>query len=208
MTYNELRSALSAMGLSTTGNTAQLQARYDAAVAANNNAADTDAASDNTANAIPESVAKALEESGAFLMSSQEARELIRTTREREYPDFGRDIPEGSYITTEWANTHQWKNRRGNLSTIVTIYLQDENGNLYEIATGAFAEREYPFVSNGEQITLNAMFPYNQSRATRNEQVFALNPGTPVRVHHAFGHYDNPDAERVWNFTLTWVSAE
>lgn len=155
---------------------------------------------------------KALDKSGG--KSFDELPEFTNTLESREYPDFGVDVPEGEYYTLAKFDIHDWKNSRGKLSQIPTLYVCDENGEIFEIQFSNFFASEFDFIKQTknddgdfekEEIKCNPIFPFTPSRSKRAAAINTLEQGTKIKVCHARGHYDNPDAVRVFNFTRTWV---
>ena len=141
-------------------------------------------------------------------VDSPEFQELLRQQQSREYPDFGRDVPEGVYLTTRIATQHVWKSpRRSTPSNILTLYLLPENGGSpVEVAFAAFCDSEYPLVNtDGTPIERHPMLQHFDRQSDRNRAIVGIAEGTRVRIYHRRGHYANPYAERVFDHPVTWV---
>ena len=147
--------------------------------------------------------------------SSKELQEELKADKEREYPDFGRDIPEGEYILTGYATAHDWKSPRdGRISHIRTAFITNGT-DVYELPFANLSAKEWPFVQfNGRNsdgkatyktVEIKTVLPYYSSVADRNFAVTQIPANTKIKVHHARGHYDNPYNTRVFDFKNTWA---
>lgn len=200
MTKQELQNALKAKGIAfnASDNVATLQSLL------------------NSANGSDE-LQKKIADLGGFSFNNPKFQDLLRKQKEREFPDFGRDVPEGVYTFTGNGNIHQWTSpRTGSVSDIVTAYLSNDNGDLFEVATAAFAKREWDFLegqgknADGKyvytKVNANPILPFQSSTAARNEAVSKIETGTKVVVKHSKrGHFDNPNNTRIWDFIYTYV---
>lgn len=153
---------------------------------------------------------KAIINDGAQEISA--VRPLVIADAEREFPDFGGQVPDGTYVLTAYCGVHEWKARNGRVSTIRTRYIRRESDNAtFEVAFASFVAREWDFVDvNGVEHTLPFILPFDASQATtarRNLRVLDLAEGTRISVHHIRGHWANPLAQRVFNINLTYCSA-
>ena len=158
---------------------------------------------------VPEWI-KSIIENGAQEINA--VRPLIVADTEREFPDFGGAVPEGVYTLTAYCGSHEWKSRKGRVSTIRTRFIRRESDNAtFEVALASFVAHEWDFVdANGVEHTLPFILPFDASASTtarRNLRVLDLAEGTQISVHHIRGHWNNPLAERVFNINLTYVSA-
>ena len=165
-------------------------------------------ASAQNAPVVPEWV-KTLVENGAAEISA--VRPLIMADAEREFPDFGGQVPEGTYVLTAYCGVHEWKARNGRVSTIRTRYIRRESDNAtFEVAFASFVAREWEFVGTDGQIASTPfILPFDASASTtarRNLRVLDLADGTRISVHHIRGHWNNPLATRVFNINLTYCS--
>lgn len=152
----------------------------------------------------------------SFSFDSTEVQNKIKAQKEREYPDFGRDVPEGEYTLTGKGTIHNWHNPRTDRNAeIFTAFLQNGEGDVFEVAFAAFSTREFKFMQfdgrdakgniNYKEVTTNCVLPFTDSLADRNSAVLALGSGLKVSVHHARGHFDNPYNNRVFDFVYTWL---
>ena len=175
---------------------------------ANGNASAQNATT-TTTTTVPEWV-KVLVENGAAEISA--VRPLIMADAEREFPDFGAQVPEGTYVLTAYCGVHEWKARNGRVSTIRTRYIRRESDNTtFEVAFASFVGREWDFVSvDGQVVSTPFILPFDPNSATtarRNLRVLDLAEGTKVAVNHIRGHWANPLAQRTFNINLTYCSA-
>ena len=175
-------------------------------MARNNNTNGNNTNGNNTA--IPTELQKIISDGAGMTYDSEQFRELLQQQQSREYPDFGRDVPEGVYLTTRVGTQHLWKSpNRSTPSRILTTYLIPENGGQpVEVAFSAFCASEYPLVdTNGNPVERRPMLEHFDRQSARNAAVIAIEEGTRVQVFHRRGHYANPYAERTFDRVVTWV---
>lgn len=166
---------------------------------------------------VSEELQKKISDLGGFSFADSKFQELVKKQKEREFPDYGRDVPEGVYTLTGQGNIHQWKSPRTEaVSDIVVVYLTNESNEVFEVAAASFATREWSFMqqqgkdNNGKmtyaELSCKPILPFISSVADRNAAVGALTAGTKVRVKHSNrGHFDNPNNTRIWDFIYTYV---
>ena len=132
---------------------------------ASGNASAQNAPTTTTTTTVPEWI-KVLVENGAAEISA--VRPLIVADAEREFPDFGGQVPEGTYVLTAYCGVHEWKARNGRVSTIRTRFIRRESDNAtFEVAFASFVAREWDFVDvNGVEHTLPFILPFDASQAT------------------------------------------
>lgn len=176
---------------------------------ASSNASAQNATVQSTTTTVPEWV-KSLVNDGAQEISS--VRPLIVADAEREFPDFGGQVPNGTYVLTAYCGVHEWKARNGRVSTIRTRYIRRESDNAtFEVAFASFVGREWDFVGvDGQVASTPFILPFDPNSATtarRNLRVLDLVEGTRISVNHIRGHWANPLATRVFNINLTYCSA-
>ena len=203
MTINELKTALSAKGI--TFSASATKPELEALLAAS-----------GSNSALSDDLQKKLEDVEGFTFGSKEFAAKIAEQRKRIFPDYGKKVPEGEYVFTGKGTFREWTNpRNGNTSTICCAYLADDNGNLHEVSTGSFATPEWNFVTREsddsyKKLEHTPILGKFDNVPDRNEAVAAIPVGTKVKVHHANGHYDNPlrpANSRIFDFIYTWVSA-
>lgn len=187
---------------------------------ANDTASDQQQSADTTTDTnVNEALQKLIGANSTIRFGSEEASALIRAQKEKEFPSFGGNIPEGAVLTfTGYGTSHAWKSpRTGNVSNILTAFCTDASGDVHEVPFASFCCPAYPFVrfdgrnTEGQPqyatVAQNFILPnHYDSNADRNSAVMNLPVGTQFVVHHARGHYDNPYATRVWDFNVTWCS--
>ena len=151
-----------------------------------------------------------------FSFGSDTFQKKVKEQKEREFPDYGRDVPVGEYTFTGAGTYKSWKSpKTGNEIQILVAYLE-KNGNLFEVAAAAFAAAEYEFVSfdgkddkgniKYKKVEMNPVLNYYSSTADRNGAMSTIEAGTKVKVFHSTkGHFNNPYNTRIWDFVRTWV---
>lgn len=128
----------------------------------------------------------------------------------KEYPNYGGDVPEGEtlYFVRKFE-VHKWTNREGTTSEILTAYLANSEGKLFEVAFSSFFGREWDFMCrvNGNEVAIevSSAFPFTPKISERVRIISEIGEGTPFKVRHAFGHLANPYAKRIFNYQFTWV---
>ena len=183
---------------------------------ANNVAFDANLSVDELNALVERSQLEKLIPEDGFSFGSDTFQKKVKEQKEREFPDYGRDVPEGEYTFTGAGTYKPWKSpKTGNEIQILVAYLE-KNGTLYEVAAAAFAAAEYEFVSyNGKdekgnikykKVEMNPVLDYYSSTADRNGAMSTIEAGTKVKVFHsAKGHFNNPYNTRIWDFVRTWV---
>jgi len=172
-----------------------------------------------SADTINGALQKLIDAESTITFNSEAARTLLRTQKEREFPSFGGNIPEGTVLTfSGYGTSHAWKSpRTGNTSNILTAYCTNAAGEIFEVPFASFCRPAYPFVRfDGRNadgvpqyatVTQTFVLPnHYDSGADRNAAVMGLQVGLQFTIHHARGHFDNPYATRVWDFLTTWCS--
>lgn len=151
-----------------------------------------------------------------FSFGSDTFQKKVKEQKEREFPDYGRDVPAGEYTFTGAGTYKSWKSpKTGNEIQILVAYLE-KNGNIFEVAAAAFAAAEYEFVSfdgkdekgniKYKKVEMSPILDYYSSVADRNGAMSTIQAGTKVKVFHsAKGHFNNPYNTRIWDFVRTWV---
>lgn len=144
--------------------------------------------------------------------SFSELKDVVLAQQSKEFPDYGKDVPEGTYFVMGKYDVHQWKNRRGNTSDILTAFVCDEKGDVFEVAFASFCKREWDFVrfnrESKEYVKVddcNPLLPFYPSLSQRTDAVSKVAALTAIKVKHARGHFDNPNNDRVFDFDYTWV---
>ena len=160
--------------------------------------------------AIDDDLLKVITENGGLAFDSEELKAQLKADKEREYPDFGRDIPTGKYQLTGFSTTHDWRNpRTDSVSHIRTAFLNTINpktGTPYEIPFAAFSCSAYKFKpTDADAFQPKCVLPHYDSVADRNLAVVDLEPGTEIMIKHSRGHHENPYNKRVFDFTYTWA---
>lgn len=198
MNKQEIMNALSAKGITFDANASKAQ--LETLLNANSNVF-----------AIDDDLLKIITNSGGKSFNSDELKAELKAEKEREYPDYGREIPEGTYHLTGYTTVIDWRNpRTDNISHIRVAFLDKINpksGKPYMLPFAAFAKNQYPFVPVGDdsKFTPSCVLEHYDSVADRNAAVVALGAGFAVKVCHKRGHHDNPYNKRVFDFTYTWV---
>lgn len=196
MTRKELQDALKAKGVSfsASATSAELQSLLDSS-----------------------DLIKRIADAGGVSFDSPELRKELEEDKENEYPDYGRDVPEGEYTICGYSTLHEWKNKRTNrTSRIRTAFITNEQNDIFEMPFSAFCAKEFDFVKfdgrndDGEvvhtKVEMNPICPFISSVAERNLTVVkTLRTGDKISVKHERGHYDNPYSSRIFNFVNTWV---
>jgi hypothetical protein len=154
--------------------------------------------------------------SEGFSFGSDTFQKKVKEQKEREFPDYGRDVPAGEYTFTGAGTYKSWKSpKTGNEIQILVAYLE-KGGNIFEVAAAAFAAAEYEFVSfdgkddkgniKYKKVEMNPILDYYSSVADRNGAMSTIEAGTKVKVFHSTkGHFNNPYNTRIWDFVRTWV---
>jgi hypothetical protein len=196
MNKTEIMNSLSAKGITFDANAskAQLEALLSA--------------SSNTF-AIEDDLLKIISEKGGKAFDSADMQAVLKADKEREYPDFGKAIPEGVYHLTGYATVVDWRNpRTDNVSHIRVAYLDaidPKTGEPYKLPFASLAKNQYKFKPvEGDEFQPNAVLDFFDSVADRNIAVCGLEAGLEIKVCHKRGHWLNPNNKRPFDFTLTW----
>lgn len=204
MSLKQKKDFLKSKGIAFASNASE--ATIDQIAADNNIVFADDTATDTTGTVF----VKIISEMGGIAADSEEARQMIRTAREREYPNFGRDLDENvTYVCTGYYTIRRWKSPRTQRdSEIFVAFITPENdeNDVQLVAFASFCHSQYEFIVNGTPLTTNEPVAHNDSIATRNGAVLEFIASRPrIRVRHARGYNNNPHADRVFDFTKTWV---
>ncbi len=208
MNYNELKTALREMGLPTTGNTAELQARYDAATAAvNNNAADaTDAAETDE----PEKVLCNGIELTPYAPDAQALKDYVAARRQREFPQLLAAVPNGDYETTGRFSLYPWTTVNSDGEEIPTTLMVVEitNGNnSYFVGEWEFVSRTYGFTpAKGEPKNPQWVLDTLATGSLRTQAVLAMPAGTKCKKHGEVGRLTDKPGTR--NYLCHWIAQD
>ena len=208
MNYNELKNALRSMGLSTTGNTAELQARYDAAVAAasaNANAA-ANAAADASSNAADDAPEKVLC-NGVELtpVSGNDATitTFVARRRQREFPQLLNIVPDGEYHTTGRYALYTWENGEDTPPTFLVVEIANDTDN-YFVGEWEFPARTFGIkLQDGSEFTPDWVLNTLATGSARSEAVRNMPANTPCRKRSGVGRWTSKSGER--NYSLAWI---
>ena len=140
--------------------------------------------------------------------SFEDAKESIQKDIEREFPDFGREIPEGVYTLSGFTTVHDWVSRDGRVSHIRTAFLIETNseGKPFELPFACLSANEFLFVpANGTEFQPACVLKHFDSPNRRNLAVLELGQGFKVKVRHMRGHHKNPYSKRIFDFNYTWA---
>lgn len=206
MNYNELKNALRSMGLPTTGNTAELQARYDAAIAAsaNNGAADAnvDDAADAT-NDLPEKVICNGVELTPVSGNDTTITTFVAKRRQKEFPQLLNAVPDGIYHTTGRFALYTWENGEDTPPTFLVVEISDETNN-YFVGEWEFPARTFGIkLQDGTEFTPNWVLDTLATGSARSEIVRSMPVNTPCRKRSGVGRWTSKSGER--NYSLAWI---
>lgn len=145
-----------------------------------------------------------------FPADSADAADAIAAAKAKEYPDFGRDIPAGTYKVCNKVTVKTHKRLDGRTSNIWCCIIVDNVGTHYLLQFAALRTPNYPLLhEDGTSIEFTPIVDVRQGAPTSemNEAVLREVAKEPnIKIHHAFGHNNNPNATRVWNRILTWAT--
>lgn len=159
---------------------------------------------------------KSVPEDG-FKFGSKEFADFVKKSKEREYPNFGGDVPTGTILTFAGGGTVKvWHNPNSDKDVNILIaYMVDGQNKVWEVAAAAFSHSEFNFVAfdgkdaagapKFKEIKTNELFPFTSSIADRNSRLAEIEIGAKFKVCRAHGHYENPYATRVRDFDKTWL---
>lgn len=159
---------------------------------------------------------KSVPEDG-LMFSSPKFEDYVKSTKEREYPNFGGDVPVNTILTFTGGGTVKvWHNLRTDRDvSILVVYMVDGQNKIWEVAASSFSKGEFPFVSfDGRDaagapkfkvVETKEMFPFTSSVADRNSRLAEIEIGKKFKVCRAHGHYNNPYSTRIFDFDKTWL---
>lgn len=206
MDYNELKSALRSMGLSTSGNTAALQARYDAAVAAassNANAANAADASSNAADDAPEKVLCNGVELIPVSGNDATITTFVSKRRQREFPQLLTIVPDGEYHTTGRYALYVWENGEDTPPTFLVVEISNGTDN-YFVGEWEFPARTFGIkLQDGTEFTPDWVLDTLATGSARSEAVRNMPANTPCRKRSGVGRWTSKSGER--NYSLAWI---
>jgi hypothetical protein len=205
MNYQELKAKLAEMGLPTSGNTATLQARYDAAITSANNsdavAADAD---------LPEKVICNGVELTPYAPDAPALKEYIAARRQREFPQLLAAVPNGEYETTGRFSLYPWNTINGDGEEVPTTLMVVEitNGtNSYFIGEWEFVSRTYGFTpQGGELMHPNWILNTLATGSLRTQAVLAMPAGTKCVKHSEVGRLTDKPGTR--NYLCHWIAQD
>ena len=204
MNYNELKNALRSMGLPTNGNTNELQARYDAAVAAastNSNAAAD--ASSNAADDAPEKVLCNGVELTPVSGNDTTITTFVARRRQREFPQLLNVVPDGTYHTTGRFALYVWENGEDTPPTFLVVEISDGTNN-YFVGEWEFPARTFGIrLADGTEFTPAWVLDTLATGSARSEAVRNMPANTPCRKRSGVGRWMSKAGER--NYALAWI---
>lgn len=196
MTVNELKAELTRLGVSF--NSAASKAELEALLQSN-----------ATTNVVDDELLKIIkDDQNAMEFGSEELQNALKEEREKEYPDFARDLDSNkTYFLLGFASVVDWKNSDNRTAHIRVAYVSEENGNTpLMVQFAAFAANQYEFVNfDGTKEKQNTPLPHFESTAARNAAVIELGKGYRFKVVHKRGHFNNPYTKRVFDRTHSWI---
>ena len=202
MNYNELKSALRSMNLPTTGNTAELQARYDAAIAASANADANADASSNT-DAAPEKVLCNGVELTPVAGSDATITSFVSKRRQREFPQLLNIVPDGEYHTTGRFALYTWDNGEDVPPTFLVVEISDGT-NSYFVGEWEFTARTFGIrLQDGTEFTPAWVLDTLATGSARSEAVRNMPANTPCRKRSGVGRWTSKSGER--NYAIAWI---
>ena len=206
MNYNELKTALKELGLPTNGNTNELQARYDAAVAASTNAnADAADASSNAANTdnAPEKVLCNGVELTPVSGNDATITTFVAKRRQREFPQLLNVVPNGNYHTTGRYALYTWENGEDTPPTFLVVEISDGTNN-YFVGEWEFSARTFGIrLADGTEFTPNWVLDTLATGSARSEAVRNMPANTACRKRSDVGRWTSKSGER--NYALSWI---
>jgi len=196
MNYNELKNALRSMSLPTTGNTAELQARYDAAIAASANHSDA-------ADVAPEKVLCNGVELTPVAGSDETITSFVSKRRQREFPQLLNVVPDGVYHTTGRFALYVWENGEDVPPTFLVVEISDGTDN-YFVGEWEFPARTFGIrLQDGSEFTPNWVLDTLATGSARSEAVRNMPANTPCRKRSGVGRWTSKSGER--NYSLAWI---
>lgn len=198
MNYNELKSALRSMNLSTTGNTAELQARYDAAIAASANNSDAAAA-----DAAPEKVLCNGVELTPVSGSDATITSFVSKRRQREFPQLLNIVPDGEYHTTGRFALYTWENGEDNPPIFLVVEIANDTDS-YFVGEWEFPARTFGIrLQDGTEFTPAWVLDTLATGSARSEAVRNMPANTACRKRSGVGRWTSKSGER--NYALSWI---
>lgn len=167
-------------------------------------------ASVQTVFAIDDDLLKVITDNGGLAFDSDELKAQLKAEKEREYPDYGKEIPTGNYHLTGYSTVIDWRNpKTDSVSHIRVAFLDKLNsktGKPYMLPFAALSQGAYKFKPvDGDAFQPKCALPHYDSVADRNLAVVGLGAGTEIKVCHKCGHHENPYNKRVFDFLYTWA---
>ena len=200
MDYNELKNALRSMGLPTNGNTAALQERYDAAIAASAN--NSNAAADAADNA-PEKVLCNGVELTPVSGNDTTITSFVAKRRQREFPQLLNVVPDGIYHTTGRFALYVWENGEDIPPTFLVVEISDGTDN-YFVGEWEFPARTFGIrLQDGTEFTPNWVLDTLATGSARSEAVRNMPANTPCRKRSGVGRWTSKSGER--NYAIAWI---
>ena len=198
MNYNELKSALRSMNLPTTGNTAELQARYDAAIAASSNNSDAAAA-----DAAPEKVLCNGVELTPVSGSDTTITSFVSKRRQREFPQLLNIVPDGEYHTTGRFALYTWENGEDNPPIFLVVEIANDTDS-YFVGEWEFPARTFGIrLQDGTEFTPAWVLDTLATGSARSEAVRNMPANTACRKRSGVGRWTSKSGER--NYALSWI---
>jgi hypothetical protein len=166
---------------------------------------------------ISDELLKTIANLGGVAFNSDELQQQLKKDKENEFPDYGRDIPDGEYVVTGYTTVKDWKNpRTGNISHIRTAFIKNDDDEVFQLPYASFCAKEWDFISYAgkdsdgkatyEKAEMHCILPFISSVADRNLTVSnTMKAGDRIKVCHKRGHFDNPYNTRIFDFVLTWA---
>ena len=203
MNYNELKNALRSMGLSTTGNTAELQARYDAAIAASSNANANADASSNATDDAPEKVLCNGVELTPVSGSDATITSFVSKRRQREFPQLLNIVPDGEYHTTGRFALYTWENGEDNPPIFLVVEIANDTDS-YFVGEWEFPARTFGIrLQDGTEFTPAWVLDTLATGSARSEAVRNMPANTACRKRSGVGRWTSKSGER--NYALSWI---
>lgn len=195
------------MGLPTTGNAAELQARYDAAIAADSNAdADADASSNtdaDVANNAPEKVLCNGVELTPVSGNDTTITTFVAKRRQKEFPQLLNVVPDGEYHTTGRFALYTWENGDDTPPTFLVVEIANDTDR-YFVGEWEFPARTFGIrLVDGTEFTPNWVLDTLATGSARSETVRNMPANTPCRKRSGVGRWTSKSGER--NYALAWI---
>lgn len=202
MGYQELKAKLAEMNLPTTGNTAALQARYDAAIAASANA-DANADASSNPDDAPEKVLCNGVELTPVSGSDATITTFVAKRRQKEFPQLLNFVPDGVYHTTGRFALYTWENGEDTPPIFLVVEISDGTDN-YFVGEWEFPARTFGIrLQDGTEFTPNWVLDTLATGSARSEAVRNMPANTPCRKRSGVGRWTSKSGER--NYSLAWI---